>query len=62
VSDIESEIARREERIDQLHALFGSDEILRDGTRIKQLRAELDEHQLALAELYEHWEEASELN
>ena len=39
-----------------------SEEVLRDGPRIKALKAELDEHEAALPQLYEHWEEASEMN
>ena len=62
VAEIESEIADRESRIGQIHELFGSDDVLRDGSRVKALQAELTEHQTALPKLYEHWEEASELN
>ena len=60
--EIEAEIAERESRIEELHQLFGSEDILRDGSRIKQLKAELEEHESALPRLYEHWEEASEMN
>jgi ATP-binding cassette subfamily F protein 3 len=60
--DIEAEIANRESRIEELHQLFGSEDVLRDGSRIKQLKAELEEHETALPRLYEHWEEASEMN
>ena len=62
VVEIESEIADRESRIGQIHELFGSDDVLRDGSRVKALQAELTEHQTALPQLYEHWEEANELN
>ncbi len=62
VPDIEAEIAERESRIEELHQLFGSEDVLRDGNRIKQLKAELEEHETALPRLYEHWEEASEMN
>jgi len=60
-ADIESEIAQREERIQEIHQLFSAEEVLRDGNRVKQLKTELEEHQTALPRLYEHWEEASEL-
>jgi ATP-binding cassette subfamily F protein 3 len=60
--EIEAEIAQRESRIDELHQLFGAEEVLRDGSRVKQLKSELEEHETALPRLYEHWEEASELN
>ena len=61
-ADIEAEIAQREERIEEIHRLFGAEEVLRDGGRVKQLKAELEEHESALPKLYEHWEEASEIN
>lgn len=61
-ADIEQEIADRESRIQELHQLFASDEVLRDGGKVKELKAELDEHQTALPVLYEHWEEATEMN
>jgi ATP-binding cassette subfamily F protein 3 len=60
--EIEAEIAQRESRIEELHQLFGAEEVLRDGSRVKQLKSELEEHETALPRLYEHWEEASELN
>lgn len=62
VPDIEQEIAERESRIEEIHVSFGSAEVLRDGEAVKKLRQELDEHTAALPLLYEHWEEASELN
>ncbi|MCA9270941.1 MAG: ABC-F family ATP-binding cassette domain-containing protein [Planctomycetales bacterium] len=62
VPDIEAEIFERESRIEQLHAELGSPEVLRDGQRVKSLKSEIDEHQAALPRLYEHWEEATELN
>ena len=61
-AEIEQEIADRESRIDELHQLFGSEEVLRDGAKVKDLKAELEEHETALRRLYEHWEEAAELN
>jgi ATP-binding cassette subfamily F protein 3 len=60
--EIEHEIAEREARIQELHQLFGADEIVRDGAKIKQLRTELADHESALPVLYEHWEEAVDLN
>jgi len=60
--DIEAEIAERETRIDELHVALASPEVARDGQRIKLATAELEQHQQALQALYEHWEEATELN
>jgi len=62
VAEIEAEIAEREARIEALHQQFGAEEVLRDGARIKELKSELAEHETALPRLYEHWEEATELN
>jgi ATP-binding cassette subfamily F protein 3 len=61
-TEIEQEIAERESRIEELHQLFASDEVLRDGGKVKELKIELDGHQAALPTLYEHWEEATEMN
>jgi ATP-binding cassette subfamily F protein 3 len=60
--EIEREIAQREGRIQELHDLFSSEEVLRDGAKVKTLKGELEEHQAVLPLLYEHWEEAAELN
>ncbi|MBM4000034.1 MAG: ABC-F family ATP-binding cassette domain-containing protein [Planctomycetes bacterium] len=62
VGDLEAEIADVESRIVQLHEQLTSPDVLRDGTRVKQVKGELDETERALARLYEHWEEAIELN
>jgi ATP-binding cassette subfamily F protein 3 len=61
-ADIEAEINERETRIGELHEALASEEVLRDGRRVKQVAAEIEEHQTALARLYEHWEEATEFN
>ncbi len=61
-ADIEAEIANREAQIEQLHAALTDPQVLRDGQRVKQIKAELEEQQAALPPLYEHWEEAEELN
>ena len=33
-----------------------------DGAKIRELKSELEQHESALPQLYEHWEEAAELN
>ena len=62
MADIEAEIAQREARIQELHAALADPQVLRDGQRVKQTIAELEEQQAALPPLYEHWEEAAEMN
>jgi len=61
-AEIEQEIATRESRILEIHELFGDAEVLRDGAKVKELKVELDQHQITLPSLYEHWEEATEMN
>lgn len=60
--DIESEIHEREARIAQLHEDLANPDVLRDGPRVKAASAELAELETLLAQLYEHWDEALELN
>jgi ATP-binding cassette, subfamily F, member 3 len=62
VAELEAEIAEYEQRIEELHGALGSSELFRDGDRVKRAMAELEECQANLAGLYEHWEEAVELN
>lgn len=62
VADLEEEITEYEVQIEQLHRQLTQPDILRDGVRIKQIQKLIEEHQQQLSTLYEHWEEASELN
>lgn len=62
VADLEAEIAECEQRVEELHAILGSADTFRDGDRVKRAMADLDECKATLVGLYEHWEEAIELN
>lgn len=62
VADIEADIHACETRIEQLHHAMADVEVLRDGSRLKQTKADLDDQNQRLIQLLEHWEEASELN
>jgi ATP-binding cassette subfamily F protein 3 len=62
LDDLEAEIFERESHIEQLHERLTSVEVLRDGERVKQIQCEIETHRQALTGLYEHWEEAAELN
>lgn len=62
VADLEAEILGQETRLQELQASLADPDVLRDGARVKQCKAELGELQSALAVLYEHWTEAVELN
>lgn len=61
-ADLEAEILERETRLEELHNLLAQPETHRDGDRVRQVKAEITEQQETLQTLYEHWEEAIELN
>jgi ATP-binding cassette subfamily F protein 3 len=62
VEDLEADIARQEEQLRQLEQLLASPDLYRDGDRVKQTMQAFEEAKAKLAHLYEHWEEAVELN
>jgi hypothetical protein len=62
VEDLERDIFEREQRIEALHHEMTQPEVLRDGNEVRRVQNELSEQQAKLASLYEHWEEATELN
>lgn len=62
VADIEADIFQHESRIESLHASLADVEVLRSGQRVREIQAEVATLGEALKTLYEHWEEASELN
>ena len=62
VSDIEEEIFIRETRVMELNEELLKPEVVRDGEKMKRINQELTEEQEKIKQLYEHWEEASELN
>jgi ATP-binding cassette subfamily F protein 3 len=62
VDDLEHEIFERESRIEQLYAALAEPETLRDGRRVRKLKADIADQQATLRTLYAHWEEATEFN
>ncbi len=62
VKDIEQDVERHEQEIEQLHVMLTDPEVLRDGDRVKQAMEKLQQSEATLAQLIEHWEEAIELN
>ena len=62
VEELENEIELNESKISQLHQDLSDPEFLRDGEQVKEANLLLFELNTRLSELYEHWEEASELN
>lgn len=62
IEQVEADIHECELQIQHLHQQLISPDFLRDGRRVKQATMELEERQQHLQQLYEHWEESSELN
>jgi ATP-binding cassette subfamily F protein 3 len=62
VEDLEAEIAAGETRLRELEQLMASPELYRDGERVKETTRAFEATKAQLQQLYEHWEEAVELN
>jgi ATP-binding cassette subfamily F protein 3 len=62
VIELEQDIAKCETRLQDVQASLGDGETYRDGAKAKQLTQELAELESQQARLYEHLEEAMELN
>jgi ATP-binding cassette subfamily F protein 3 len=62
VADLEREIAEREAEVAQLEAKLASEEVYRDANLFSDTMKAHQEGKDQLAHLYEHWEEAVELN
>ena len=62
VTDIEADIAAMETRRAELEQLMASPELYRDGERVKETTHAFEETEAELRRLYDHWEEAIELN
>ncbi len=62
VEDLEAEVAAAEARLADLQTELATPSVLRDGVRARETRLAYEETEARLAELYEHWEEALELN
>ncbi|MDA7979986.1 MAG: ABC-F family ATP-binding cassette domain-containing protein [Pirellulales bacterium] len=62
LEDLEAEILEYETQIGDAHMLLTEQAVLRDGERVKALKAEIATAEKALETLYEHWDEAAELN
>jgi ATP-binding cassette subfamily F protein 3 len=62
VADLEADIAAAEAQVAALEGALQTAEVYRDPARLKQTMADLEAAKDALARLYQHWEEAVELN
>ncbi|MGA2797464.1 MAG: hypothetical protein ABSE63_07805, partial [Thermoguttaceae bacterium] len=62
VSDLEDEIFIRETLVQEFQKELAQPETLRNGDRVRSITAKIAGEQEALKTLYEHWNEATELN
>ena len=60
--DVEADIFAAEEELEAIHAKLADEEVLRDGEQVKQFTNRMKELEESLPRLYEHWEEACEMN
>jgi ATP-binding cassette subfamily F protein 3 len=62
VRDIEDEIVKREALVEEYHRELAEPSVVRDGQMVRQIKAQIEEEKAALKNLYEHWDEATDLN
>ena len=62
VEDLEAEIAVAETTLRELEERMAAPELYRDAEKVKQTTRAFEETRAQLQQLYEHWEEAVELN
>jgi ATP-binding cassette subfamily F protein 3 len=62
VHELEAEIAATETKLREVEELLASSELYRDGDKVKETTRTFEDTKAKLAHLYEHWEEAVELN
>ena len=62
VPDLEADIASTEKKIADLEAALQSPDVYKDATRVRETMSNLEKAKDKLALLYQHWEEAVELN
>jgi ATP-binding cassette subfamily F protein 3 len=62
VVELEADIATAETKLREVEALLASPDLYRDGDKVKETTRAFEETKAQLQQLYEHWEEAVELN
>src|SRR5262249_25673887 len=62
IEELEADVAGWETRLRELEKRLALPDFDRDGGRVKKTMKGVDEAKAALRQLYEHWEEAAELN
>jgi ATP-binding cassette, subfamily F, member 3 len=62
VAELEADIADAENYLRDLERQLASAELYRDGDKVKDTMKAFEDTKITLRQLYEHWEEAEELN
>jgi ATP-binding cassette subfamily F protein 3 len=62
VPDLEADIAATEKKVADLDAALQTPDVYKDATKLRDTMRDLEATKDALARLYQHWEEAVELN
>jgi ATP-binding cassette subfamily F protein 3 len=62
VEDLEAEIAAGEAKSAELEQALASGDLYRDANRVREVMKDFEDVKAKLKQLYEHWEEAVELN
>jgi ATP-binding cassette subfamily F protein 3 len=62
VAELEAEIQQREAVMAALHASLADPDVYRSGERMRETQTRIEQEKATLTALYEHWEEACELN
>ena len=62
MEDLEADIAVEETRVRELETALASPELYREGARVQEITQAFEQAKVKLKQLYEHWEEAVELN
>ncbi|HMC64619.1 MAG TPA: ABC transporter C-terminal domain-containing protein, partial [Gemmataceae bacterium] len=62
IEELEADIATGETRLRELEQRLASPDLYRDGEQVKGTMKAFEEAKALLHQLYEHWEEAVELN
>jgi ATP-binding cassette subfamily F protein 3 len=62
VEDLEADIAAAEMELQELEQQMASPDLYRDGEQVKQVTQAFEDTKARIHQLYEHWEEAAELN
>jgi ATP-binding cassette subfamily F protein 3 len=62
VEELEAEIASEETRVKSLEETLASPDLYREGGKVQEIMQAFENAKVKLKQLYEHWEEAVELN